>query len=124
MSNKPKPATDGEKVEMALLRRCRDAHPPTLEEFRSLSEFCGERAAARAHDRAIARAVKTDHRALHRRLAESAERAAAQASADLSVLVHDMAVVGINQWLIANHYRTISARASKTDNIPHPERTP
>mgnify|MGYP000373091387 FL=1 len=60
MSNKPKPATDGEKVEMALLRRCRDAHPPTLEEFRSLSEFCGERAAARAHDRAIARAVKKE----------------------------------------------------------------
>lgn len=57
---KTKPATAGEKVEMALLRRCNAAHPPTLAQFRTMPAFRGERAAARAHDRAIARAVKAE----------------------------------------------------------------
>ena len=37
------------------------------------------------------------------------------------MLVHDMAVVGINQWLIANHHRTISARLLRLITFPTPK---
>lgn len=63
--------------------------------------------------------LHTNQDVLHERLAASADLAAKQVSADLSLLIHDAAVVGINQWLAAHHYQTISARASKTGTIPH-----
>lgn len=64
--------------------------------------------------------LHTDQDVLHERLAQSADLAAKQVSADLSLLVHDAAIVGVNRWLESRNCRTIKARASKTGNIPHP----
>lgn len=55
MSKKPKPATDGERLELRWLRRVNG--PVSLSEFRRLDDFVNERVAAKAHDRAIARAI-------------------------------------------------------------------